>query len=228
MRKFRRNLCLILMFAITVGGIIFSPTETVQAAESAKSLVSSALKNMKTYDTISYSYNLSATLDREVWRRTGMCISDMQIEHGYYLDTSESEKGWEQYTKRNKIYRKSYSDSEWKIYTDTDYNSKSINSYTDKKFIQYLLGHLKEMKITSRSSNSYTITAKPNYKNTNIKKVTMTVNKKKKCMTSIKFAYKTSTGTYLDSEDTYTVKNKTVTWSNICYGKGKLKIPNGL
>jgi hypothetical protein len=154
-------------------------------------------------------------------------VSDSKIAHGFYLDSGQSEGGWENYSVKDKIYRKAYNSTSWTIYTVTDYDSDSFNSYSSKKYIEYLLGHLKKLKITSKGEKSYTITAKPDF-STDIKKVTLTVNKEEKCITNIKLEYKTYTNTYLNSTDTYTVKNEVETYSNISYGMGSIKLPSGL
>lgn len=228
MKKFRKTVCIMLSFMLVLGSVIYGSTDNVEAAVTAKSLVASALKYMKSYDTISYDYSRARTSDGKIEHRTGMVISDYEITHGFYIDDSQLQKGWEEYEKKDKIYRKGYSDSEWTIYTDTTYDSNSIRSYSDKKYIQYMLGHLKNVKITSTGEKSYTVTAVPDYSDTDIKKITLTIDKEKKCVTKIKRTYKNYEGTYLSSDNKYTVKNQVITWSNICYGKGGLKIPNGL
>ena len=224
MKKIKKVFSLMLVL-IMVFGSMSVPSTSVEAAVTAKSLVSSALKYMESFDTISYSYSWDYTSNDVVRSRTGMVISDSEIEHGFYMDDSQIEKAWEEYQKKNKIYRKGASSSEWTIYTDTTYDS---NSKSLKKGTQYLLGHLKNMKITSTGEKSYTITASPDYSDTNIKKITITIDKKKKCVTKIKKTYKDHEGTYYNSSNKYPIKNEVVTWSNICYGKGGLKIPSGL
>ena len=227
-KNIRKVICTILAFIMVFGSVVFASTENVEAAVTAKSLVASALKYMESYDTISYTYSWDYNIDDRVYHRTGMASSDSVIRHGYYIDSSQSEKGWEEYEKKDKTYRKGYSDSEWSINTDTTYDSKSISSYSEKKYIQYMLGHMKNMKITSKGVDSYTVTAVPDYSDTKIKKITLTIDKNKKCITKIKRTYKEYETTYLNSDNKATVKNSVLTWSNICYGKGNLKIPNGL
>lgn len=221
MKNIRKTVCIILSFIMVFGSMVFASTENVEAAVTAKSLVASALKYMESYDTISYTYSRDYIADDRVYHRTGMLISDSEIEHGFYIDGSQSEEGWEEYTKKDKVYRKGVSDSEWTIYTDTTYGSSS------KKDAQYLLGHLKNVKITSTGEKSYTVTAVPDYSDTNIKKITLTIDKKIKCITKINRTYKDYEGTYF-SGGKFWAKNTVTTWSNICYGKGGLKIPSGL
>lgn len=212
-----------------VSGVIVSASgDIVKAAESAEALVSDALTNMSKYDVISYSYSRNRNIDDSVRTRTGMCASDNRIDHGFYIDLSESRKAWEGYTKKNKIYWKGYSESEWTTYEDKDYDSTSPNSYTNKKWMEYMLGNLKEMKVTNVGNKSYTITAKTNYKGSNIKKVILEIDKDKGLVNSIRIKYKDYSAHSIDTGDEYFVKNQVIVWSNICYGKGMLKIPGGL
>lgn len=143
--KNRKRLCLVLALVMIISSVFSVSTAEVEAAVTAKSLVKSALKYMKSYDSISYTYDSTYDRDGTIKTRTGMVTSDTKIDHGFYMDKTQSEGGWEEYEKKDKTYRKGYSSSEWKIYTDTDYDSKSVASYPSKKYIQYILGHLKSI-----------------------------------------------------------------------------------
>jgi hypothetical protein len=227
MKKLKKMMRIVLPLMMVLGVALAAPAEKAEAAVSAKSLVASALNYMKSYEMISYTYNHTKNVDGTVTNRVGMATSDSKVDHGFYLDKTQSDKGWEEYMVKNHVYRKNHDATSWTTYTITDYDSKSIDSYSDKKYFQYLLGHLKNVKITSWSQKSYTLTAKPNFFS-DIKKVTLTINRKKKCITGIKLAYKTYTDYYLSSTSTFTVKNSVVSYSNICYGKSTIGLPDGL
>lgn len=217
----------ILVASVFICATCAMPSVEADAAVSAKSLLSSALKVMKSYDKITYKYDLSRNIDGELENCRGICMSDATIDYGFYCDTRESDKYWEEYEKGKYIYRKPLLSDNWKVYTITNYKSKGIESLKIKKSIEYMLCHLKNAKIVSVSTSSYTITAVPNYA-TRIKGVRIVIDKKKKCVTEIKFVYKTYRGTYLNSTNTYLVKNEVERLTHISYGKGRLYIPSGM
>lgn len=226
-RMVTKIVAVVLTLVVALGTAFAAPAENVEAAVTAKSLVKSALEYMESYDVISYTYDLSLNLDGKIRTRTGMGTSDLKISHGFNLDSGESEGGWESYSVKGTVYRKAYNSSSWKVNTKSDYDRKSVDSYTAKKYAEYMLGHLKNMKIASKGKTTYTITANPDY-TTDVKNVTLIIDKEEKCITKIKYTYKKYTGTYLNTTRTYTVKNKVETYSNICYGEGTLKLPSGL
>ena len=90
-----------------------------------------------------------------------------------------------------------------------------------------MLGHLKKAKIVSISTSSYTISAVPNY-SSDIKSVRIVIDKKKKCVTGIRKIYKTYRSGYLDSSDTYVVRNQVMKYTHISYGRGRLHMPAGM
>ena len=87
------------------------------------------------------------------------------MSYGVCTDSSESEKGWEEYRYKTNTYRRAYSQSTFTKYTDKDGDADSI-----KVHLQYTFSHLKNVKISSTSTANYTIVGKPNYKNSNYKK----------------------------------------------------------
>ena len=229
MKKLKKMFRFMFVFAMTIGIMVSVPSQTTKAAGTAKKLVASALKNMKKYTTVSFSFNYESINDGVLRKRSGMGVSSASISHGFYLDADETERGWEEYTKKDKKYRKDYSSTTWTRYTITDYKNKYTDDWVaDKKYFQYLLSHLKNIKIVSRKGKFYTITAVPNYKGAAEKKITLTIDKKKKMLTGIKLKYKTFIANYLSSTNKYTSQNRTVTYKNICYGMGSLKLPKGL
>lgn len=217
----------ILVISVFICATCAMPTVEADAAVSAKSILSSALKVMKSYDKITYKYDMSRNSDGELENRRGICMSDAAIDYGFYCDDSQGEDCWEEYEKGKYIYRRPLLSNNWNINTITNYKSKGIESLKTKKYIEYMLGHLKKAKIVSVSTSSYTITAVPNY-STTIKGVKIVIDKKKKCVTGIKFVYKTYRNTYLSSTDTYIAKNEVERLTHISYGKGRLHMPSGM
>lgn len=218
---------LILVVSVFICATCAMPTVEADAAVSARKLLSSALKVMKSYDKITFKYDGTSSNDGEIESRRGICMSDAAIDYGFWYDFSQPAGCWEEYEKGKYIYRRSFSSSEWDKLTITDYKSKGVESYKTKKSIEYMLGHLKKAKIVNISTSSYTISAVPNY-STKIKSVRIVIDKKKKCVTGIKYVYKTYRETYLDSSDTYLVKNQVVKYTHISYGRGRLHMPAGM
>ena len=218
---------LFLAVSVVICTVCAAPTVQADAAVTAQSVLRSALSMMKSYDKITYQFNRIANNDGAIEKLRGMCMSDSVINYGFYYDNSQSDIYWEEYQKGKYVYRRRFSKDEWNIYTDMNYKKNSVESYSEKKFIEYMLGHVKKAKIVSTSTSSYTITAVPNF-STTIKSVRFTIDKKKKCVTSIRCVYKTYRDNYYDSSDTYLVKNQIVTYTHISYGKGRLHMPAGL
>lgn len=226
-KVFNKIISFILVVSVFICATCAMPTVEADAAVSARKLLSSALKVMKSYDKITYKYDMSRNRDGKIESRRGICMSDAAIDYGFWYDYSQSQGCWEEYDKGKYIYRRSFSSSEWDTYTITNYKSKGVESYTTKKYIEYMLGHLKKTRIVSISTSSYTISAVPNY-SSDIKSVRIVIDKKKKCVTGIKYVYKTYRGTYLNSSDTYLVKNQVEKNTHISYGRGRLHMPAGM
>lgn len=208
----------ILVISVFICATCAMPTVEADAAVSAKSILSSALKVMKSYDKITYKYDMSRNSGGEIERWRGICMSDTAINYGFLENSGYC---WEEYEKGKYTYRRGLLSNKWKIYTGDS------TQRTEKKYIEYMLSHLKKAKIVSVSTSSYAITAVPNY-STDIKSVKIVIDKKKKCVTGIKYVYKTYRGGYLDSSDTYIVKNQVDRLTHISYGRGRMSMPAGM
>lgn len=208
----------ILVVSVFICATCAMPTVEADAAVSARKLLSSALKVMKSYDKITYKNDVSRSCDGEFEKWKGIYISDRAITYGF-CDTTES--CWEEYRKGKYTYRRSLLSDYWDTFT-SDSAQSSV-----KKDLEYMLGHLKKAKIVSISTSSYTISAVPNY-STKIKSVRVVIDKKKKCVTAIKCVCKTHRSGYLDSSDTYVVRNQVMKYTHISYGRGRLQMPAGM
>ncbi len=191
-------------------------------AKSAKSILSSAVKKMKKAKSISFNYkrvqNMKDSDGSRTQYRTGIVISDGKIDYGVYVDESQSAGGWIEYSKKGVDYRKPFDSIEYTKYTNTNGNKMW------KAEFEYSLTHLKNVKLSSTSSKSYTITGKPAFK-ANFKKVTITINKKTGRITKVKRSLAKRTNTYLNSKETFTVTGGVLISSRICYGDDTLSLP---
>ena len=211
----------ILVVSVFICATCAMPTVEADAAVSARKLLSSALKVMKSYDKITYKYDMSRNIDGEIGSRRGICMSDDAIDYGFLYDYSQSQGCWEEYDKGKYIYRRRLISNKWDIYKE------AYELISTKNDLEYMLGHLKKAKIVSISTSSYTISAVPNY-SSDIKSVRIVIDKKKKCVTGIKCVYKTYRDTYLNSSNTYLVKNQVIKYTHISYGRGRLHMPAGM
>ena len=219
MKKIKKSLCVILAAFLLIFPTLAN-TATVEAAPSAKSLVSSALSYMKGYKSIAFNYDRSRKVDGKLKRRAGMVMSTVSVQHGFYLDSSQSEGGWEEYSKKNTFYRKGYNDTSWTSYSST-------GNVISKNDIEYTLKNLKDIKITAISTTSYKLTAKPSVKS-NVKTLVLVINKSKKCLSSCALYYKTYTDTYLSSNNAFTIENQVTKYKNISYCTEGISLPSGL
>lgn len=209
---------LILVVSVFICATCAMPTVEADAAVSARKLLSSALKVMKSYDKITFKYDMSRNSDGEIERWRSISISDKAINYAF---NETNDYCWEEYIKGKYTYRRSLLSNKWDIYKD-DYARS-----TEKSVLEYMLGHLKKAKIVSISTSSYTISAVPNY-SSDIKSVRIVIDKKKKCVTGIRKIYKTYRCGYLDSSDTFLVRNQVDRLTHISYGRGRLQMPAGM
>ncbi len=224
MKKFKKVLSTLLVGVISVTSLVFGSVST--SAASAKDIVAKALKEMQNSTSISFAWesvtNYSEMATRE---KTGMFVSDSKMDYGIIMCTSELEKAWTHYAYKGKIYRKAYNSNSFTSYTNSDYIEEQG---TYKKELEYALAHLKDVKISSTSDNYYTISGKPNWKNSGLKTIYLTINKKTNRLVKYVEKFAKKTYTFIDSNRTYTVTGGSGTYSNICYGDMALSLPDEL
>ena len=224
MKKFRKALSLILVGVVSVTSLVFG--SVTASAASAKDIVAKALKEIQNSTSISFSWdcvkNFAEMATRE---KVGAFISDSKIDYGVIMCTSEKEKAWASYNYKGKIYRKAYNSSSFISYTDSDYVEERG---TYKKYLEYALSHLKDVKISSTSDNYYTISAKPNWKDSGVKTIYLTINKNTNHLVKYVGKFAKKTFTFIDSKQKYTVTGGSETYSNICYGDMALSLPDEL
>lgn len=209
----------ILVVSVFICATCAMPTVEADAAVSARKLLSSALKVMKSYDKITYKYDMSRNSDGKFERWSSISMSDRAINYGF---TETNGSCWEEYQKGKYTYRRRLLSNKWDIYKD-DYELIST-----KNDLEYMLGHLKKAKIVSISTSSYTISAVPNDSSDDIKSVRIVIDKKKKCVTGIREIYKTYRCGYYGSSDTFLVRNQVDRLTHISYGRGRLHMPAGM
>lgn len=222
-----------LLLALTVLVPSFALPSEIYAATSAKSLLDKAAKKLDDAVSISYQSNSIRNMydgnnsnNTYLGKRVGFVTADNKYKYGVYLDDSQSENGWEEYSIKDKRYRKSYSDSSWTSYTDSDYENDDPLGDTFKTELSYLLKNLKNPKIKSITSKYYVISGKLPKAFSSVKSVSITINKKTGRVTKVKYSIKKTTYTYFNSSDTYTVIGGSYTYSNISYGDTQVVIPD--
>ncbi len=209
--------------------VAFSPRRAASAKPNAKDLISTALNQLKEATSISYYYesicNYSEKDNKPTQYRYGNVFSDSKCNFGMYFDKSESEKAWINYSIKDKIFRKGYSDSSFKKFNDSDYDPETA---TAKLYTEYILSHLKSVKTKSSSKNAYVISAKPNWKDSGIDSISISISKKTGNITKIKCTRAKKTYTYLNSTSTYTITGGSFTYSQISFGESSIDIPEEL
>ena len=224
MKKFKKVLSTLLVGVISVTSLVFGSVST--SAASAKDIVAKALKEMQNSTSISFSYEyISNFSDGQTRKQTGAFISDSKIDYGIVLSASEVEKAWTHYAYKGKIYRKAYNSNSFTAYTNSDYIEEQG---TSKKELEYNLAHLKDVKISGTTDNYYTISAKPNWKDSGLKTIYLTINKKTNHLVKYVGKFAKKTYTYIDSKQKYTITGGSKTCSNICYGDMALSLPDEL
>lgn len=226
MKKIFKFLTMVIAFAITT--LIVQTDIDVHAKQSAKNLIANALMEMQNSTSISGKYdrirNVVENDQNKTRIRIGVFVSDLKYNYGTYIDDSQSDKGWVQYTAGEKSYRKKYDSKDYTVLINQDNDKKTD---TQKKLLEYAMSHIKKLKITSKSKKNYTITAKPNWDTDKYSLITFVVNKKSGRVTEVKFTYATHTEKYTNGNP-FTVSGGTVTYSNICYGDMEITLPDEL
>lgn len=206
------------------------PRNSVSAKTNAKELVSTALEQLKDAKSISFYYeniiNYSEKDNKPTNYRCANIFSDSTCNFGMYFDKAEQQKAWIGYDIKGKVFRKGYSDSSYQKYDNSsNYDSKRA---TAKLGLEYLLSHLKSIKLKSSSKDTYVITAKPNWSDPDCKSITIYISKKSGNIISLKCTMATKTYTYLNSTQTFTITGGSYTYSQISYGESTIEIPEEL
>lgn len=220
----RKSIIMSLMLMLAVCFVVgLTPVETY-AATSAKKILSKSATSVKKAKSISFRYELIRNYaDSKSKQRSGMCVSDNDVNYGIYIDLSQTEQAWYEYRKKDKNYRKAYNSSSWDVYTNSDYNGKNVWERSAKSNVYYTLTHMKSVKLKSMSSKSYVITGKLSFGG--YKNATVMVDKKTNKVLKIRYGLKKATYSYLNSSNTYTVTGGICTLSNISYGNEELSLP---
>ena len=209
------------MLVMVLALMLCMPVTSEAKVKSAKSILSTAIKKFNKSPSISYSYNrVQKIKNKGTQYRTGMCVSDGKIDYGIYIDYDESQNAWTEYQYQNVSFRKSlYSSYFEKIVWDG-------SSQAMKDSLQYVLSHLKNIKLTRTTSTNYIITGTISSKISGAwKKATITINRKSGRITEVQFNIRKSTNYYGNGGGSFVVTGGTYTYSNICYGDSKLSLP---
>ena len=224
MKKIRRILSFLMSFMLAWGAFSAVSVSYVEAAPSARKILNKAYKYMKSYDTVFLAYDRSYKIDdTEIYNEKGFYVSDEQVSHtiDIYNSYPYADEYWH---KKGKVYVMYSGDSDWTTETSENDNSTK-DKYFGKKLFMYCLQNAENLKLSSSGKDTYKITGTVDIKK--IKKVTFTINKKKKCMVGMKIDYDNYKYKGVDGKN-HSCKNEVFTMNNVCYGYGKLKMPNVL
>ena len=229
-----------LVFALLLTSFLaVSPSDSASAATdiskqfskaSAKKIVEKALKTLKNSSGICYECvsitNFSKADNKPTAYRYINGFSTSSCDYYMAFDKKETEKAWFGYNIKGKVFRKSFSDTAYKVYDNkVNYNP---DFGTDKNYLEYMLAHLTSEKVKSITSKTYVISAKPGWDNADITSINITINRKTNKILKIKCKKAKKTYTYINSTDKYTVIGGTYTYSKIGYGDFTISIPDEL
>ena len=118
---------------------------------------------------------------------------------------------------------RNYNSTKWSAYDQ--YNTYLFDTKSRKNELAAILENLKSVKLTKTTKSFYTISAKPNWKNSEYKKITLKISVKTGRLVTFKATYAKHTSYYTNTGGEFTVTGGEDTFSNISYGETGLALP---
>lgn len=232
-RQCFRRIASALLAVVLFASSMAIPSE-VDAAVTAKSVIKKAVAELEAAESISgieesirNGYLGDNKADTFYWHNIGSFVDDGELSYNIWLSLGQGGDGLQEYTYKDKVFQKSYYESEWSAHTDTDYNKKNPTDWTLKASVTYLLNNLIKPKIKQKD-DYYIITGKLPKGYSKYKSVSINIDKKTNRVTNVKFTYGKKENMYFNGTDTYTVTGGTFTISYISYGECKVELPDEL
>ena len=214
------------LMALTLALGPVAPCAPAQAAADAETIVSKALKKLRSAETINlesdYNVNISVGGSSYSHSQYGICMSGNRMERGITIDPLQPEQAWTYCLDGSTMYRRAYDKDVFGAYYNENYKE---NEATIKKSIEFIISNLKDLKLKKKTKNYYTITGKPGHENADEKKITLLISKTGKL---VKF-----TGTlkrmemdYIFVDGKYVIEGGSYSYSNIGYSEAVISLPD--